>query len=205
MALYWETAMSTTAKGDAFEKLVFTAIKRELENGRLGLSPSACQIYRKKGYYSKERDADIIVDISIEITRPGATTFSMLWVCECKDYSGSVPVNDVEEFNDKLRQIGGKSVKGVIAIGRGGLQRGAFNIARANKIGVVRILPEQQVKWVMENIRLGVLNSGFNESDFLDAIMLPQFEGTNRDFYGVVDNYLVGDWHSVLKRMLETA
>jgi hypothetical protein len=195
--------MSTTAKGDAFEKLVFTAIKRELEKGRLGFSPDACQIYRKKGYYSIERDDDIIVDISIEITRPGATTYSMLWVCECKDYSGSVPVNDVEEFNDKLRQIGGKSVRGVIAIGRGGLQRGAFNIARANKIGVVRILPRQQVKWVMEHMRLGVLNRGFNQSDFLEAITLPHYEGMNRNFYGVVDDYLVGDWDTVLKRMLE--
>ncbi len=99
--------MSTVTKGDAFEGPVFVAIKRELEANRLGLSPSSAKVFQKKGYYSAARDGDIVVDISIEVWPPEANNWSLLWVCECKDYTGSLPVNDVEEFRAKLEQIAG--------------------------------------------------------------------------------------------------
>lgn len=58
--------MSTVAKGDAFEDRVFQAIKKEVELGKLGLLPASCSVYRKKGYYSRDRDKEIVLDVSIE-------------------------------------------------------------------------------------------------------------------------------------------
>jgi hypothetical protein len=92
----------TIAKGNAFEDRVFQAIRRELDGDRLGLSPKLAKPFKRKGYYSKDRDDEIVVDISIEVWLPGADHWSFLWVCECKDYSGSIPVDDVEEFKSKL-------------------------------------------------------------------------------------------------------
>jgi hypothetical protein len=94
--------LDTVAKGDALESDVFSTLKNELDNGCLGISPTSGRIFKQKGYYSKDREKDIIMDVSIEVWLPNAYKYSMLWVCECKNYNHRVPVDDVEEFKSKL-------------------------------------------------------------------------------------------------------
>jgi hypothetical protein len=196
--------MNTTAKGDKFESLVFEALKQELVAERLGLLPKSCEIFRKKGYFSRDRNSDIVVDISIEVTQPGADTYSFLWVCECKDYYNSIPVDDVEEFNDKLRQIAGKNVKGVIAIHNGSIQPAAYSVAKANGIGIIRILPDDQVQWTLRAMVLSESSHELKPSDFVQAITRSNFEGVNRSFYAISDGYILDNWYSLLKRTLRT-
>lgn len=140
--------MNTVAKGDALEDRTFDLLKEELSKGRLGIDAASGKIFKKKGYYSKDREKDIIVDISIEVWPPGAKNHSLLWVCECKNYGHKVPVDDVEEFKAKLDQIAGKNVKGVIAT-KNPFQSGAISYARNQGIGLVRIMPDDQVTWMM--------------------------------------------------------
>ena len=149
--------MSSVAKGNAFEDRVFEAVKRELADDRLGMSPTLARPFKKKGYYSKDRDSDITVDVSIEVWLPGADQWSMVWVCECKDYSGAIPVDDVEEFKAKLDQISGANRKGVMAV-TGALQQSALKYAGANGIGIVRLLPDGQVRHVLYQITTAMLN-----------------------------------------------
>ena len=127
----------------------------------------------------------------------------MLWVCECKDYSGAVPVNDVEEFRAKLDQIAGVSKKGVLAIS-GALQGGALKYARANGIGVIRLLPDDQVRHVLYNISAVTLKEipALDPSEFHRALTHPDFVGENRDFDSAYDGYFFGDWRSILSSML---
>jgi hypothetical protein len=94
--------MSTIAKGDALEDQAFDLLQVELSQGRLGIDSASGKIFKKKGYYSRDREKDIVVDISIEVWPPGAQNYSLLWVCECKNYGHSIPVDDVEEFKAKL-------------------------------------------------------------------------------------------------------
>jgi hypothetical protein len=195
--------VNTVAKGNAFEDRVFGAVTEELHSDRLGLSPSLAQAFQKKGYYSRDRDSDIVVDISIEVWLPNADRWSLLWVCECKDYSGSVPVDDVEEFKAKLDQIAGANKKGVMAIS-GALQQGALKYARANGIGVVRLLPDDQVEhllYMMTSASTGEM-SRLNSSEFLRALTVPNFVGKNRSFYAEGEDYIFGSWYSMLKGML---
>lgn len=196
--------MNTVAKGNAFEKRVFEAVKRELEGERLGLSPSTAKVFRKKGYYSAARGTDIVVDVAIEVWPPDAKNWAVLWVCECKDYSGSIPVNDVEEFRAKLEQIAGVNVKGVLAI-TGALQDGALTYARSKGIGVVRILPDNQVIWMMHFKTSAMLTARkqLSSSDFHSALTRPSFVGRNRDFYAAKDRFIFGDWYSLLRHDLQ--
>lgn len=195
--------MSTVAKGNAFEDRVFAAISTELNSDRLGLSPSLASTFQKKGYYSRDRDSDIIVDISIEVWLPNADKWSLLWVCECKDYSGAIPVDDVEEFKAKLDQIAGANKKGVMAV-TGALQQGALKYARANGIGVVRLLPNDQVEHLMYMTTSATMGeaSRLNSSEFYRALTVPGFVGKNRDFYAEGQGYIFGSWHPMLKEML---
>ncbi|WP_137896291.1 restriction endonuclease [Ramlibacter sp. 2FC] len=194
--------MSSVARGNAFENRVFAALQDEVDAERLGLLPKQCSLFQKKGYFSRDRQSDVIVDISIEVTLPGATEWSMLWVCECKDYSGALPVNDVEEFKAKLDQIAGKNVKGLLAV-TGALQSGAEKYARSQGIGVVRIMPPSQVEWLMYFET--VVSSGRESLDpaqFQRALTIPGFTSRNREFFGRADGYIFGGWRALLRTSL---
>ncbi len=192
--------MSSTARGNAFEDRVYGAVKTELQGDRLGLSPKLASTFKKKGYYSRDRDDEIIVDISVEVWLPNADRWSLLWVCECKDYSGSIPVDDVEEFKAKLDQIAGANKKGVMAVS-GALQQGALKYARANGIGIVRLLPTDQVVHVLYHMTKAMLSERerLNSNEFSSALTQPGFTGVNRDFYAASDGYIFGNWYSLLK------
>lgn len=198
--------MSSVAQGNAFEDRVFNAVKAELEGDPLGLSPASAKPFKKKGYYSRDRDADIVVDVSIEVWLPSADQWSMLWVCECKDYSGSVPVNEIEEFKAKLDQIGGANKKGVMAIS-GALQAGTLKFARANGIGIIRLLPDEQVRHVMYYMTSDMVRDVYrlDATEFLRALTQSGFTGVNRDFYAESEGYISGDWGTLLKRSLNSA
>jgi len=136
--------MSTVDKGNALEKRVFAAIRRELVEGRLIFQPGACTVHLRKAYPSRDRGSGIIVDVSIEAYLPGQETWSLLWVWECKDYTSSVPVSDIEEFWAKLQQIGGANIKGTV-VATGAFQAGALNFARSKGLSVARILREDDL------------------------------------------------------------
>jgi len=196
--------MNTVSRGNQFEDRVFSALCSEVNAERLGILPRQCALFQKKGYFSRDRDSDIILDISIEVTIPGATTWSLLWVCECKDYSGSIPVDNVEEFKAKLDQIAGKNVKGLLAI-TGALQSGASAYARAHGIGVVRILPSNQVDWVLHLKTVHSLEGGLDASEFNRALTSPGYRSKNRNFFGRSDGYIFDNWRGLLSKALATA
>jgi len=94
--------MNTALKGSKFEDRVFEALERELKSEKLCVSPTYTKIFKRKGYYSKDRDSNIIVDISIEVYLPEKERPSLIWIFECKDYRGRIPVDDIEEFHAKI-------------------------------------------------------------------------------------------------------
>lgn len=113
--------MNSTALGDRLEEQVFEFFKGEVEKGTFLFVPQCCQVFRKKGYYSAKRQSNIIFDVSIEARLPGADEYSFLVLIECKNYSHSVPVDDLEEFNSKVEQVSGG--KGIL-VSTAELQRG---------------------------------------------------------------------------------
>jgi len=106
--------LNTTQIGDEFEDKVFDIISAQLSDGELFLNGKLSKVFKKKSYYSKDREKYIITDVSIETTLPNADKFSILTVFECKNYGEkhAVPIDDIEEFSSKLSQIAGHNVKG---------------------------------------------------------------------------------------------
>src|ERR1700722_3450452 len=121
--------MNTVKKGDLFEERSFEIIKAAIIDKRLGLDPGCCKVFRKPAYYSKDREGNIIFDQSIEVWPPNADRCHLLYLCENKDYKGSVPVNDIEEFLYKIQQVAGHYVKGVF-ITTGDVQQGGLTLLR---------------------------------------------------------------------------
>ena len=103
-------------------------------------------MYRRKGYYSQDRKAKIIFDISIEIFLPGERDFSILFLVECKNYSHPVPVDDAEEFFTKVQQVGAANAKAVLA-STAAFQSGTIQFAKSKKMGLLRYFDSEHFKW----------------------------------------------------------
>lgn len=197
-----EDTMSTAAKGDAFENHVYEALAEELSNERLLVSPKSAKIHRKKAYHSKDRSADITTDVSIEVFLPKHDNPSLVWVFECKDYAGSIPVSDIEEFHAKLQQIGEDNTKGTLVTG-GALQRSALAYARSKRIGVIRLLPDNQVEHIMEFLTMESATRALQVdwSEFESALTNPHHR-SSRGFFAAQDGRWFANWYSLLSHEL---
>jgi hypothetical protein len=127
--------MSADKTGEDLEASVYRYIEQTLVPTSLGIRRENVLVSRKKRYWSARRKSFITVDISVEIFQKDAPAPSLIWIWECKDYAGDVPVNDVEEFDSKLSQIGEHNTKGTM-VSRNGFQAGAIELAKSLGIGL---------------------------------------------------------------------
>jgi hypothetical protein len=141
--------MNTTLRGSAFEDTIYDLLASQIEQDGFWARRDCCKLFKKKGYYSRDRGSDIIFDVSIEISLPGAEGYSLLVLVECKDYKTLVPVNDVEEFAMKVSQVAGANVKGVLA-STTAFQKGALRFAQSRGFGVLRHFGGTDHKWVLK-------------------------------------------------------
>lgn len=134
-------------KGELLELRLYKILSDLLAKGELGLDPRRCAIFHQKAYYSRERNNTIKVDVSIEFYPVDSSTDPIIiWVWECKDYSGSIPIGEIEKFNAVLEQIGAAKTKGTIISSEGILDRSAIAYARAKGIGVARLMPDDKIE-----------------------------------------------------------
>ncbi|WPV00886.1 ImmA/IrrE family metallo-endopeptidase [Mucilaginibacter sp. cycad4] len=139
--------MNTTKKGNAFEDRVAQMIQRLLNEDEFYVPGKKSQVFRKKAYYSFKRKNDIIFDVTVETRLKPDVPYSILSIIECKHYNHRVTVDDVEEFESKIRQIGEHDTKGII-VTNNQLQSGALELAKSLKIGVVRLDPNDEYQWI---------------------------------------------------------
>ena len=139
--------MNTIEKGDSLEKKVFDLIKELIDNNQFYVNREQSQVFWKKAYYSKTREKNIIFDITIESYIAGSKDFSLLTVIECKNLNKNVSVDDIEEFDSKLRQVGEHNTKGIL-VSTNGFARTTIKMAKNLKIGLLRISGQNRVEWV---------------------------------------------------------
>ncbi|WP_338801890.1 ImmA/IrrE family metallo-endopeptidase [Pseudomonas sp. RSB 5.4] len=194
-------ALSTYAKGDRFEEQVFEFLSREINEGRFyAFRPECCKIFRKKGYYSRDREDFIIFDISVEVFLPGFETPSLLVLIECKNYSGKVPVGDIEEFGSKISQVAGFNAKGVFA-SASAFQSGTFNIARNRGFGVLRYFDQSEFRWELPRALLTGARSARarKRAEIEYALTQVDFRPTVYSAYAVTPAGFTDGWEGIWK------
>lgn len=140
--------INTVEKGDSFEDKVFDILTIILNNDDFYVSGKKSKIFKKKGYFSAKRNTNIIFDITIETYLDSSPEYSILTLIECKNYSSSVPVNDIEEFDSKIRQVSEHNSKGIV-VSNNVFQEGAYNFAKSTGIGLIRILGDDEYQWII--------------------------------------------------------
>lgn len=132
--------MNTTAKGNKLEDRFYEhLIEQQNSNEPVHdlFIPECCKIYKKKGYFSRDRNGDVELDVTIELFRKGSTERHSIIVFECKNHDSPVQERDIRDFSDKIRDIFPHSAKGVI-VTASRLQSGAANVARNRHLGIVK-------------------------------------------------------------------
>lgn len=186
--------MDTTKKGDKLEDQVFEVFESQIAEDCFFSKREFCKIFRKKGYYSKDREKDIIFDISVEVTLPGQEHYSLLFLIECKNYGHSVPVYDAEEFFTKLQQISGANNKGII-VSSNSFQDGTFKFSRSKGIGLLRYFSKEKLEWILARSPSSMAPSWIvssESSNSYHALHNEDFGSRYFDFHGCVnDSYTV--------------
>lgn len=182
--------MNTTKKGDKLEDKVFELFKDDISKGRFWARSECCHIYKKKGYYSRDRKKDIVFDISIEISLPDQKKYSSLVLIECKNYNHKVPVDDVEEFFTKAQQISGGNIKTII-VSNNAFQEGAFNFSESKGIGLLRYYDRSNLDWVLTRSPSSLVSSSYAMNEWSTAykgLHASDFVSKYFDFYGCVSH-----------------
>lgn len=192
--------MNTTAQGDDLEGKVYAILKQEINAGRLLLRSDCCKLFQKKGYYSKDREKNIVFDISIEATIPGETQYSLLILIECKSYGRPVPVDDAEEFFSKIDQVGGANVKGVIA-STNSFQDGTIRYARSKGIGLLRYYSEKTLKWELPRSPSTLVSSNFAQSEWVETSKGLSVESHEAKYFDIY-TYAGGSYTTALKQFI---
>jgi Zn-dependent peptidase ImmA (M78 family) len=185
--------MNTTKAGDLLESQIYELFCAEIAADRFWSKNECCKVFRKKGYFSKDREANIIFDLSIEIYLPGQIEYSLVVLIECKNYTHSVPVDDAEEFFIKVEQVAAANAKAVM-VSTAAFQAGARAYAKSKKMGLMRYFGASDFKWELlrsasacarstpvelaESVRDGLLIPGFKSSVF-DLYMQSPSRDTN--------------------------
>lgn len=138
---------NSNEKGDLLENKAADILKKLLESGDFYQPGKLSKLYQKKKYYSEIRKADIVFDIAIETTLPGAPTYSMLTLIECKNYGRPISVDKIEAFESKVRSIGEHNTRAMF-ISNSALQKSAFETALSKKIAVIRLFSDKQFEWI---------------------------------------------------------
>lgn len=196
--------MNTTTKGDTLEDAVFALFADEISEDRFFARRECCRIYKKKGYYSKDREKEIIFDISIEITLPEQNTYSILVLIECKNYNHRVPVDDVEELFAKTQQISASNTKAIL-VTTNAFQEGAFNFARSKGIGLLRYFDSEKLDWVLTRSPSGMTPWNIQKSDWSNAhqgLHTQDYVSRYFDCYGFFDEIYTNSLNQFLSRLV---
>lgn len=139
--------MNTKDKGDKLEDKAYELFNELLDNDDFYLNRPNSKIFRKKKYYSKEREDYIEIDVSIESYFASSETYSNLHIIECKNLNKNVTPDDIEELDSKINQIGKHSTKGIM-VSTKGFSKSTVKLAKSWGIGLLLLNSSDQPDWV---------------------------------------------------------
>ena len=176
--------MNSVQKGDQLEDKIFNYFKDLIDSDQFLAKKSNCKIFQKKGYYSKDREGNIIFDVSIEIFFPDSDKYSILILLECKNYNSAVPVNDIEEFFAKIEQVGAANTKAIIA-STNSFQSGTINYAKSKGIGLLKYFDPTNVDWELKRYSSqdSFINSYSSTESVKECLSNPNFRSKYFDLY----------------------
>jgi hypothetical protein len=180
---------NTTQKGDLFEKKVYNLLLELLAQDNFFVAGKRSLLFEKHKYFSKDREKNIIFDLAIESYREGASSPNLIVLIECKDKGRAISIEDVEAFYSKKEQVARANSK-CLLFTTSELQESAFKFATNVGIGVVRILDDDSMSWLVERTNKNLVTSPANTLaiNVINALTNEFFVTTKYNTFGLIDN-----------------
>lgn len=201
--------MNTTAKGDRLENKLYEIVKEQIDRDDFSFGrKSQLTLYQKKSYYSHDRDDNIIFDVVVEMSDPRKKDNQkphITIIFECKNYSSSVGVNDVEEFFAKTQGVikDAGMVKPVF-VTNARLQSGAFNYLKNKGMGYIALSENQksnELDWILQRS----VYTHQSTKEYQETVLNTLYTGIIPKQYQMCcfgKNYLGYNFHLFLEEML---
>lgn len=158
--------MNTTEKGTEFEDKVYDYVVDLLNtDGFLGATKPYSKIFRHKKYRCIGTNRKIEFDITIETYNPEVENgeWSSLIILECKNYSYTVDIADLDEFESKMNNVSHSAIKGVMITTKGFSANG---IEQAKKHHIsLAVFSECEKKWLVAR------SKRYNPEDYKRMLM----------------------------------
>jgi hypothetical protein len=195
--------------GTKLEDEVYSKIESWLESGEIPVRAENCRIHRSKSYYSARRVGNIHFENVVEVF--SSETFnapeaqpSFVLIFECKDYARNIEIGVIDEFIGRTDQDFGFRVKPYL-VTRSGFAPKAINAAKARGIGLIKILADSNVRFLLHVETMDRATREWNEfpSRVNRAFSDPDFQGNNESFYGSCDGYVFRGLTSMINDAIE--
>ena len=139
--------------GIPLEDEVFAILQRLIESDGLPYKSERCQLHRRKAYYSPDRQGLVnfenVIEVFRSLNRPSDSKPAHVVFYECKDHGRNVEVGEIDEVCGRLGVSFGFSMKAYI-VTRKGYSSGALKTANSKGIGLIKIMPDEKFKVVIE-------------------------------------------------------
>src|SRR3546814_7517131 len=120
---------------------------------------------------------------------------------ECKDHGRPVEVSKVDEVVGRLAGGYGFSMKAYM-VTRGSFQSGALNTAKNNGIGLIKLMPDDKVKFFAHMVTMDSM-----ERDRLEfprranvALLSPNYDSDGESFYAIDNGFVFRSWEGMLDK-----
>lgn len=194
---------STRSKGDSFADKILGRVEELAEEGGLPFSPSTCRVYREKGYPSPRRDDLIKLDVTIEVWPPNANRWSLLWAFECKNHATPIKDSHLTKFFAQLEEVAPCNKKGIV-VSTSTFTKNALTYARNTGMGLIRILPDDQVDYVMYGKVPSCTVREDSSPPVDEPFLVPGYRGKNNRLYATCGGKLVYTLTDLISEMSRT-
>lgn len=169
--------MSSYSKGKEFELRTKAILEEILDKSELELKlqnesemwvvPRDSRIYHPKSYqytFGPSTKTDVSIEDSSDI---GSSHY--LIIIECKCYTHSVGIDEIQEFTTRLHDL--NATKGIF-VTTNSFQSGAIACAKAHNIALVRINDKNETSWYLHRIQY---NGGYTYNEVNDSFLQSDF------------------------------
>lgn len=201
--------MSTTAKGDKLEEQVFALLPEWVKKGLLAVATKQPEYKRMAIYHSSKRNGPIKFENCVECYAPGPRTGAnanpgLVLIFECKSRGRKVDIGVVEEFSGRLTSGLGFRPKGFI-VSDAGFTATAISSAKSDGIGLIRIMPDDQIDVVLYYMTPDVVAERSRQfpSRARRGLTEPDYQSESESVYATYGGYVFGSVSDMVKSAIE--
>lgn len=197
--------------GTDLEREVADLVTKLLASGELPYRSELVRFRPKAKYYSKNREAEVDFENVLEVyvkdnfgKLDAQPTHVVIF--ECKDHKRELEVKLMDELVGRLSGGYGFNIKAYM-VTRNGFQSGTLTTARNNGIGLIKLMPDDKIKYFAHLQTYDSLQQSRREFPLRAqrALLDPHYVSDGESFYAADDGFVFSGFNHMIVKHLKNA